>query len=120
MGVEEQHEGRVDGQLREVQADRSLQQWGSGMPDTALSQTGRRFIQYLIEGTHFPLQVGQAQPADGVDATEADGEPLGLQVERLLADGTGQILCPLRRLDGHFRQLVDGTVIFRRVEVGAS
>ena len=77
-------------------------------------------MPYLIEGTHFPLQVGEAQPADGVAATEADGEPLGLQVERLLADGTGQVLCPLRRLDGHFRQLVDGTVIFRRVEVGAS
>ena len=68
-------------------------------------------MEYLIEGTHFPLQVGQAQPADGVAASEADGEPLGLQVERLLADGAGQILCPLRRLDWHFCQLVDGTAL---------
>ena len=67
---------------------------------------------YLIEGTHFPLQIGQAQPADGVAAPEADGEPLGLQVEGLLADGTGQVLRPLRRLDGHFRESVDGSVIF--------
>ena len=118
VGVEEEHEGGVDGQLREVQADGSLGKSKYILVPTLGCENGR--LDYLIEGTHFPLQVGQAQPADGVAASEADGEPLGLQVERLLADGAGQILCPLRRLDWHFCQLMDGTVIFCRVEVEAS
>ena len=52
----------------------------------------------------MPLEVGEAGLADGVSAAEADGQP-DLDLEAIGADGTAQVLCPLRGLDRHITSL---------------